>query len=170
MPRGSWPHGAAASHTRRRPPSERPVSDQRGRLLTAALGFAGLPRPSYDRALWALRTWLDSWAGVGRIAVGMARQATTFNSRGTTSAAGARPSTRPGWSTRRRARRAPGGRQRRGTRRSGRRGRGSRRPKNDNAFLLPAAYLICIWCLWREPLVVTPDGSPRLYLASLAGS
>ena len=30
--------------------------------------------PSYDRALWALRTWLDSWAGIGRIAVGMARQ------------------------------------------------------------------------------------------------
>jgi hypothetical protein len=48
--------------------------DQRGRLLQAALGFAGLPRPSYDCALWALRTWLDSWAGIGRIAVGMARQ------------------------------------------------------------------------------------------------
>jgi hypothetical protein len=47
---------------------------QRGRLLRAALGFAGLPRPSYDRALWALRTWLDSWAGIGLIAVGMARQ------------------------------------------------------------------------------------------------
>jgi hypothetical protein len=30
--------------------------------------------PSYDRALWALRTWLDSWAGIGRIAVGMAHQ------------------------------------------------------------------------------------------------
>jgi murein DD-endopeptidase MepM/ murein hydrolase activator NlpD len=30
--------------------------------------------PSYDRALWALRTWLDSWAGIGRIAVGMARR------------------------------------------------------------------------------------------------
>jgi hypothetical protein len=50
------------------------VLDQRGRLLVAALGFAGLPRPSYDRALWALRTWLDSWSGIGRIAVGMARQ------------------------------------------------------------------------------------------------
>ena len=46
------------------------MTDQRGRLLVAALGFAGLPRPSYDRALWALRTWLDSWAGIGRIAVG----------------------------------------------------------------------------------------------------
>jgi hypothetical protein len=50
------------------------VLDQRGQLIWAGLGFAGLPRPSYDRALWALRTWLDSWAGIGRIAVGMARQ------------------------------------------------------------------------------------------------
>jgi hypothetical protein len=41
------------------------VLDQRGRLLRAALGFAGLPRPSYDRSLWALCTWLDSWAGSG---------------------------------------------------------------------------------------------------------
>src|SRR5207248_11510570 len=48
--------------------------DERGRLLVAALGFAGLPRPSYDVALHALRTWLDSWAGIGRVAVGMARQ------------------------------------------------------------------------------------------------
>jgi hypothetical protein len=37
-------------------------------------GFAGLPRPSYDLPLWALRTWLDSWAGIGRVAVSMARQ------------------------------------------------------------------------------------------------
>ena len=51
--------------------------DQRGRLLRAALGFAGLLRPSYDRSLWAFRTWLDSWTGIGRIAVGMARQAST---------------------------------------------------------------------------------------------
>jgi hypothetical protein len=50
---------------------EQRVLDQRGRLLRAALGFAGLDRPSYDRALWALRTWLDSWSGIGRIAVGM---------------------------------------------------------------------------------------------------
>src|SRR6266581_8764195 len=40
----------------------------------AALEFAGLDRPSYDRSLWALRTWLDSWAGIGHAAVGMARQ------------------------------------------------------------------------------------------------
>ena len=48
--------------------------DQRGQLLRAALGFTGLPRPSYDRALHALRSWLDSWSGIGRIAVGMVRQ------------------------------------------------------------------------------------------------
>jgi len=47
--------------------------DQRGQLLKAALGFAGLPRPSHDRALWALRSWLDSWSGIGRVAVGMPR-------------------------------------------------------------------------------------------------
>ena len=48
--------------------------DQRGQLLMAAVGFAGCSMPSYDRALWALRTWLDSWAGVGHVAVGMHRQ------------------------------------------------------------------------------------------------
>ena len=30
--------------------------------------------PSYDGALHALRTWMDSWAGIGRVAVGIARQ------------------------------------------------------------------------------------------------
>ena len=35
--------------------------DTRGRLLNAALGFAGLPRFSYDHSLWALRSWLDLW-------------------------------------------------------------------------------------------------------------
>jgi hypothetical protein len=50
------------------------VLDQRGRLLTAALGFAGLPMLSYDRALWALRFWLNSWRGIGDVERGMARQ------------------------------------------------------------------------------------------------
>jgi hypothetical protein len=50
------------------------VLDQRGRLLRAALGFAGLPRPSYNRSLSALRTWLDSWSGIGYVAGGMAHQ------------------------------------------------------------------------------------------------
>src|SRR5881628_2202267 len=40
----------------------------------AELGFAECSMPSYDRALRALRTWLDSWSGIGRIAVGMHRQ------------------------------------------------------------------------------------------------
>src|SRR2546426_2133986 len=48
--------------------------DERGRLLLVALGFAGLSVPSYDRALHGLRTWLDSWAGIGRVAIGLARQ------------------------------------------------------------------------------------------------
>ena len=30
--------------------------------------------PSYDRALWAIRSYLDSWEGIGRVAVGMHRQ------------------------------------------------------------------------------------------------
>jgi hypothetical protein len=30
--------------------------------------------PSYDRALWTLRTWLDSWSGIGHVAAGMHRQ------------------------------------------------------------------------------------------------
>jgi len=74
MPRRSWPHGAAASRACGRPPAGRRVSDQRGRLVVAAVGFAGLPRPSYDRALWALRFWLDSWSGIGAVVVGMTRQ------------------------------------------------------------------------------------------------
>ena len=48
--------------------------DHRGRLLRAAVGFAGCSLPSYDRALHALRSWLDSWSGIGHVAVGMARQ------------------------------------------------------------------------------------------------
>ena len=40
MPRRSWPHGATASRACGRPSPKRRVSDQRGRLLVAALGFA----------------------------------------------------------------------------------------------------------------------------------
>jgi hypothetical protein len=50
------------------------VLDQRGQLLRAALGFPGCFMPSYDRALHALRSWLDSWRGIGAIERGMARQ------------------------------------------------------------------------------------------------
>jgi hypothetical protein len=49
------------------------VLDEGGRHLRAALGFAGCSMPSYDRALHALRTWLDSWTGIGRVAIGMHR-------------------------------------------------------------------------------------------------
>jgi len=48
--------------------------DPRGRLLLAALGFAGLAMPSFDRGLHGPRTWLDSWSGIGHAAVGMHRQ------------------------------------------------------------------------------------------------
>jgi hypothetical protein len=48
--------------------------DARGRLLMAAVGFAKCSMPSYDRALWALRTRLDSRPGIGHVAVGMHRQ------------------------------------------------------------------------------------------------
>jgi hypothetical protein len=50
------------------------VLDQHGRLLVAALGFAGLRPSPHDRTLRVLRSWLGSWPGIGRIAVGMARQ------------------------------------------------------------------------------------------------
>jgi hypothetical protein len=40
--------------------------------------------PSYDRALWALRTRLDSWSGIGHVAVEMHRQGylTQYDDRG----------------------------------------------------------------------------------------
>ena len=47
--------------------------DQRGQLLRAAVGFAGCSM-SYDPALRTLRSWLDSWPGIGHVAVGMHRQ------------------------------------------------------------------------------------------------
>ena len=55
--------------------------DQRGQLLRAALGFAGLPQPSYDLPLHALRSWLDSWSGIGRVVVGMALAGTAARRR-----------------------------------------------------------------------------------------
>ena len=58
------------------------MMDQRRRLLVAELGFAGCSMPWYDRALWALRTWLDSWPGIGRVAVGMHRQGCDLQQRG----------------------------------------------------------------------------------------
>ena len=48
--------------------------DQRSLLLRAAVDFAGCSGPLYDRAPHALRSWLDSWSGIGRIVAGMHRQ------------------------------------------------------------------------------------------------
>jgi len=50
------------------------VLDQRGQLLRAAIGFAGCSISLYDPALRTLRSYLDSWAGIGRVAAGMPRQ------------------------------------------------------------------------------------------------
>jgi hypothetical protein len=50
------------------------VLDQRGRLLRAALGFVTLRVTPADAALHELRSWLDSWRGIGAVVVGMARQ------------------------------------------------------------------------------------------------
>ena len=50
------------------------MPDQRGRLLVAALGSAGLRPASSDLASHVLRSWLDCWPGIGVVAVGMARQ------------------------------------------------------------------------------------------------
>jgi len=63
------------------------VLDQGGRLLVAALGFTGCSMPSHDRALWALRTWLESWSGIGHVAIDRARrgydlQLTRYDERG----------------------------------------------------------------------------------------
>jgi hypothetical protein len=44
---------------------------------------AFLPRAPEHRALHALRSWLDSWSGIGHVAVSMARQGYA-NSLGTT--------------------------------------------------------------------------------------
>jgi hypothetical protein len=49
------------------------VLDARGRLLRAALGFVILRAPP-DSALHALHRWLDSWHGIGAVAVGMHHQ------------------------------------------------------------------------------------------------
>jgi hypothetical protein len=38
--------------------------DARGRLIVAALNFAGCSMPSKEHALCALRMWLASWPGV----------------------------------------------------------------------------------------------------------
>jgi hypothetical protein len=56
------------------PVSLRSYSAKTSSYERAALGFAGCSVSSHDYALHALRTWLDSWAGIGHVAVGMHRQ------------------------------------------------------------------------------------------------
>src|SRR5262249_2720424 len=51
-----------------------PCSTNAARSFRAAVGFAGYSMLSYDRALHALSTWLDSWPGIGNVAVDMHRQ------------------------------------------------------------------------------------------------
>jgi hypothetical protein len=46
--------------------------DARGRRLRAALGFLQLPPRAPELQL--LHRWLDSWAGIGLIVVGMSHQ------------------------------------------------------------------------------------------------
>jgi len=72
--------------------------------------------PSYDRALHALRTWMDSRAGIGRVAAGMARQGYDLQLTRDDEKGWRATSTRAGWSTRPPAPRARRGSARHGTR------------------------------------------------------
>jgi hypothetical protein len=49
------------------------LHDHRARLLLAALGFLRL-EGSRPAVVQALHHWLDTWRGIGDVAVGMARQ------------------------------------------------------------------------------------------------
>jgi hypothetical protein len=55
------------------------VMNHRGRLLVAALGFAELPRPSYDRSLWAFAPGWTRGPGLGMLPWGCTSKATTRN-------------------------------------------------------------------------------------------
>ncbi len=48
--------------------------DRRGRQLRVAPWFLELRPAPADAALAALRSWLDSWTGIGAVTVGMAHQ------------------------------------------------------------------------------------------------
>ncbi len=50
------------------------TTDNRRALLVAALGFARVQVQPEPPVLRTLRTWLGSWAGIGAIETGMARQ------------------------------------------------------------------------------------------------
>jgi hypothetical protein len=62
-------------------------AERRRALLLAALGFALLEIRPAPPALVALKAWLGSWAGIGAVVEGMARQGydvslTRYNARG----------------------------------------------------------------------------------------
>src|SRR5215468_7969956 len=52
---------------------KRPTHPTRGARWSKALRTVSM-RSDPRRALWALRTWLDSWSGIGDVVVGMHRQ------------------------------------------------------------------------------------------------
>ena len=96
------------------------VHDRRRALLTAAVGFALLPARRDQPEVGMLRRWLDTWAGLGLVAVGMARQRydlqlTRYAEQGWR-ATSILPASRIRWSA------GAGGYQRRGVRCSGRPG------------------------------------------------
>jgi hypothetical protein len=66
MPR--WPARCTTS------PLTRTWSPRSAVALADGSAFSIQTRVADDRAIWALRTWLDSWSGIGHLAVGMARQ------------------------------------------------------------------------------------------------
>jgi hypothetical protein len=50
------------------------MRDRRGRQLQVAVWFLELRPAPADAALAALRSWMDSWAGIGAVTAGMAYQ------------------------------------------------------------------------------------------------
>ena len=70
MPQRSQPHGATASRACGRLPPEKSMIDPRGRLLLVALEAARVNAEL--PVLAALRSWLDSWRGIGAVELGMA--------------------------------------------------------------------------------------------------
>src|SRR5260370_5530985 len=52
----------------------RTMLDHRGRRLRVALSLLELRPAPADAALAALRSWLDSWTGIGAVTDGMAHQ------------------------------------------------------------------------------------------------
>jgi hypothetical protein len=66
----------------------------------ARFRFVALNSLQFRPAVPFLHAWLDSWGGIGLVAVGMARQGTTYSSRATAMRAGGPRSITPGGNTR----------------------------------------------------------------------